>query len=118
MVCNYHGQIIMPSNERIFFDAFDMKIINKSRYIPENEISEISEISDIDLKDMLFMFITCELPKYKEKHDKLIDFLGNFNHNYIIVKSIPGKTLYDIRTKTLIIDMEETYENLPRKITH
>ncbi len=103
---------IIPSNQRIFFDAFDMKIINKSRYISENEIS------DIDMKDMLFMFITCELPKYKEKHDRLIDFLGTFNHNYIIVKSISGKTFYDIKSKTLIIDMEETYENLPRKIIY
>ena len=103
----------MPYKERIFFDIHDMKIINSSRYIDKNEIGNTC------LKDILFVVITCDLPKYKENNCKMIDFLptlNNYNYNYIIVKCTPGKTIYDNLTKTLIIGIDETYENLPRKV--
>jgi glycosyltransferase involved in cell wall biosynthesis len=101
------GDSIIPYSSMSYMDMFDMRVINKSRY---------ESINNSELKDVLFMFITCDLPEYKIKHKELLDFLDTFNYNYIIVKCNPGKTIYDKKSKTLIIDLEEKYENLPRKI--
>ena len=101
------GDSIIPYSSMSYMDMFDMRVINKSRY---------ESINNFELKDLLFMFITCDLPKYKIKHKELLDFLDTFNYNYIIVKCNLGKTIYDKESKTLIIDLEEKYENLPRKI--
>jgi hypothetical protein len=90
---------------QFMLSRYDIKIIDPDRYI-----------RDQNLNNMLFMFITCNKPKYMERRDYLYNFLKTFEYRYIVVESGSDELVFNSDTNVLNIDIEETYENLPKKI--
>jgi len=90
---------------RFMISRYDIKIIDPERYVKNQ-----------NLNNMLFMFVTCNKPKYIDRREYLYNFLKTFGHKYIVIEGGSDKLFFNSATNVLNIDINETYENLPKKI--
>ena len=80
----------------------------------KSKITNITDINVIDDKKIIFLINASLQEKYSHRYDNLIEKLDNFKYEYYIVICKKGKS--GIEGKTLYIDMDDHYENLPKKI--
>ena len=90
---------------RFVLSQYDIKIIDPERYVKNQ-----------NLNSMLFMFVTCNRQKYMTRREYLYNFLKTFNHRYIVVEGGSDKLFFNNDTNVLTVDINETYENLPKKV--
>lgn len=95
----------MPTGNGFDITRYDLNVADRYRYDKNQEMD-----------NLMFMFITCDRFEYKDRKNKLMEFLKTFKHKYIIVKGGGEDTLFDEESKILTLNTEEIYENLPKKV--
>ena len=116
---NQYNRIKNKSKVRVFI-CNDMSIFNflqkkvKDVIIIKSKITNVQEINVIDDKKIVFL-INCSLKeKYADRYSDLYEKLQSFKYDYIFLICKKGHS--GLKNTTLYIDIDDHYENLPRKM--